>query len=222
MNRLLVFIAALAVADAYSVGQYTNSTCSALATGSNGLLTDQATNGCAVTAPAPNGRSIKLPNNNCPLVGFFWVNEYPDTTCTGTAVGPLQFQSGVCGEIGTNWYKITCTMTDNTTTTTEMPFGLPWWFWLLLYCLLCCCCALCGGGGAIPFLGGKKKPTKKPAPVATPSVVEEVVTVEDEAAPMVTSGYPTASMAVPMATAGYGAYPTASMAVPMASYPQAY
>merc|ERR1711879_1037980 len=117
--------------------------------------------------------------------------------------------SGVCTAVGTNFYKVTCSLTDNTTTTTEMKFGLPWWFWLLLYLLCCCCCALCGGGGAIPFLGGKKKPTKKPAPVATPSVVEEVITVEDEAAPM-------ASMAVPMAsypTAGYAAgYPTATMA----------
>jgi len=225
MNRsLLVFITALAVSDAYTVGKYTNSSCTVQPTGSGPVTV--ATDGCATTSPAPPAStaatSIKLPNNNCPLTGFFWVNEYPSTDCSGTAVGPIQFQNSVCGAIGTNWFKIVCSVTDNTTTTTEMPFGLPWWFWLLLYCLCCCCLALCGGGGAIPFLGGKKKPTKKPAPVSTPSVVEEVITVEDEAAPMVTAGYPTASMAVPMATTGYAGYPTASMAVPMASYPQAY
>jgi len=49
----------------------------------------------------------------------------------------------------------------------------------------------------LPFMtGGKKKPTK--APVATPSVVEEVVTVDDEVplVPMATAtvpmGYPAA------------------------------
>jgi len=213
-RKMLVFIAALALpglSHAYTVGKYTNSTCLALAAGSADVTV--ATDACAApsaTLPA-TGTSVKLPNNNCPLVGGFWVNEYADSTCSGTALGPIQFTSGVCTAFGTNWYKITCSLTDNTTTTTEMKFGLPWWFWLLLYCLLCCCCALCGGGGAIPFLGGKKKPTKKPA-AATPSVVEEVITVEDEAAPMVTAGYPTASMAVPMATT----------TVPMGAYPGAY
>jgi len=65
---------------------------------------------------------------------------------------------------------------------------------------------------------GKKKPTKKPAPVAAqPTVVEEVVTVEDEVPMMGGTGYgtgvPMASMAVPMASA----------AVPAtAGYPMAY
>jgi len=89
-----------------------------------------------------------------------------------------------------------------TTTTTDLSFGLPWWFWMLLYCLCCLCLSLCGVI-PLPFLTGKKKPTK--APTAAPSVVEEVVTVEDEEplVPMATAMVPTASMAVP-ATAGYG------------------
>jgi hypothetical protein len=110
-----------------------------------------------------------------------------------------------------------------TTTTTEMKFGLPWWFWLLLCCLLCCCCALCCGGGAVPFLTKKKpKPAKESQPINT--IVEEVITEEDEF-PMATASVP---MAMPMATAQYapmataqyaqmGAMPMASMAVPATS-----
>jgi hypothetical protein len=117
------------------------------------------------------------------------------------------------------------------TTTTEMPWGFPWFGWFLVCCGLCCCLSLCCGGplGVLPFLGGKKKPTKKPAPAPQPTVVEEVVTVEDEVPMMGGTGYgtgvPMASMAVPMASA-----PMASMGVPMASaaypgttgYPMAY
>jgi len=178
---MLVVMAALAfpvLSQAYTVGKYTNSTCTALSVGAAVVTVD--TDACAAPSAiaSATGTSINLPNHNCPMVGPFWVNEYPVPACAGTAAGPIQFASGVCTAFATNWYKITCSLTDNTTTTTEMKFGLPWWFWLLLCCLLCCCCALCGGGGAIPFLGGKKKPTKKP--VATPSVVEEVITVENE------------------------------------------
>jgi hypothetical protein len=197
---MLVFIAALGLpvlSHAYTAGRYTNSTCTQLVTTA---VTPPATADCAATGVAT---SLKLPNNNCPLLGGFHANQYADATCAGVAV-PNFVTSGQCFTSGGNWYKIACSLADNTTTTTEMKFGLPWWFWLLLYCLLCCCCALCGGGGAIPFLGGKKKPTKKPA-AATPSVVEEVVTVEDEVP--LTSGYPTASMTVPMAS--YPGYPAA-------------
>jgi len=87
----------------------------------------------------------------------------------------------------------------STTTTTEISFGLPWWFWLLMYCLCCLCLAMCGVI-PLPFMTGKKKPTAKPA--ATPSIIEEVITVEDEEplVPMATAMVPMASMAVP---AGY-------------------
>jgi len=232
-SKMLVVLAALAlplVSHAYTAAEYTNISCTAFAAGT----TEQtvATNLCA---PLGTLSSLDLPNDNCPLRGGFWVSTYPVANCQGVPTATTWFGtstgssaawsatgSGVCRAVGNRFYKVTCHVTDNTTTTTELKFGLPWWFWLLLYCLCCCCCALCGGGGAIPFLGGgKKKPTKKPMPVSQPSVVEEVVTVEDEAAPMVTSGYPTASMAVPMASAavpmtsgygGYGAYPTATMA----------
>merc|ERR1712048_1412532 len=111
------------------------------------------------------------------------------------------------------------------TTTTEMPWGLPWFFWFLLCCGLCCCLSLCCGGplGVLPFLGGKKKPTKKPAPAPQPTVVEEVVTVEDEVPLTGGTGYggvPMASMAVPMASA---AVPMASAAYPgTTGYPMAY
>jgi len=101
-----------------------------------------------------------------------------------------------------------------TTTTTDLPFGLPWWFWLLLYCLCCLCLAMCGVI-PLPFLtGGKKKPPAKP--VAQPSVVEEVVTVEDEEplVPMATAMVPTTVMKPTMTTA---AVPTASMGYGMAS-----
>jgi len=203
---MLSIIAALAfpvLSHAYTAGRYTDNTCTTLHVGTT-VVTPANTAACAEPGA---GASLKLPNNNCPLVGSFWVNHYANVACTDPATVPDQFvTSGQCFEPVTGaWYKVTCALTDNTTTTTEMKFGLPWWFWLLLYCLLCCCCALCGGGGAIPFLGGKKKPTKKPSPVATPSVVEEVVTVEDEVP--LTAGYPTASMAVPMAS--YGQYPAA-------------
>merc|ERR1712014_23556 len=110
------------------------------------------------------------------------------------------------------------------TTTTEMPWGWPWWAWFLLCCGLCCCLSLCCGSplGVLPMLGGKKKPTKKPAPAPQPTVVEEVVTVEDEVP--LTGGYgtgvPMASMAVPMASA---AVPMASAAYPgTTGYPMAY
>merc|ERR1711865_778168 len=79
------------------------------------------------------------------------------------------------------------------TTTTDMSFGLPWWFWLLMYCLCCLCLAMCGVI-PLPFMTGKKKPVAKP--MATPSVVEEVVTVEDEEplVPMATAMVPTTVM----------------------------
>jgi hypothetical protein len=201
-RKMLVFIAALALpilSHAYTAGRYTNSTCTALF-GTAAEVT-VLTDACAFPL---DGTSLKLPNNNCPLLGAFHADQYANAACTAPVAQANVVTSGQCFGSGVNWYKITCTLTDNTTTTTEMKFGLPWWFWLLLYCLLCCCCALCGGGGAIPFLGGKKKPTKKPA-AATPSVVEEVVTVEDEVP--LTSGYPTASMTVPMAS--YPGYPAA-------------
>merc|ERR1711865_887107 len=161
--------------------------------------------------------SVQLPNSNCPVGGFMHANFYPDLTCTGTATSQW-VSSGTCTAVGaapnTNYYTVTCLASDSTTTTTEMPWGLPWWFWLLLYCLACCCCALCGGGGAIPFLGGKKKPTEKPAATSTPSVVEEVVTVDEEVPLTSGASYPTASMTVPMAS-----YPTAGYAT---GYPAAY
>jgi hypothetical protein len=112
------------------------------------------------------------------------------------------------------------------TTTTEMPWGFPWFGWFLLCCGLCCCLSLCCGGplGVLPFLGGKKKPTKKPAPAPQPTVVEEVITVEDEVPLTGGTGYgtgvPMASMAVPMASA---AVPMASAAYPgTTGYPMAY
>merc|ERR1712226_774906 len=90
------------------------------------------------------------------------------------------------------------------TTTTEMPWGFPWWGWLLLCCGLCCCLSLCCGGplGVLPMLGGKKKPTKKPAPAPQPTVVEEVVTVEDEVP--LTGGYGTGVPMASMAANGIG------------------
>jgi len=102
-----------------------------------------------------------------------------------------------------------------TTTTTEVSFGLPWWFWLLLCLLLLCCCCLCCGGGAVPFLTKKKpKPAREDQPLVTPTIVEEVITEEDD--------FPMATASVPMATAQYA--PMASMAAPMATamVPQAY
>merc|ERR1712187_500797 len=131
--------------------------------------------------------------------------------------GRLGLTSPLSGNVPVNTIVLLSGLT--VTTTTEMPWGFPWWGWFLLCCGLCCCLSLCCGGplGVLPFLGGKKKPTKKPAPAPQPTVVEEVVTVEDEVPMMGGTGYgtgvPMASMAVPMASA----------AVPSTTgYPMAY
>jgi len=52
--------------------------------------------------------------------------------------------------------------TFSTTTTTEMPWGLPWWAWFLICCLTCLLCALCclplaGAGAAAGSAKGNAK-----------------------------------------------------------------
>merc|ERR1712110_902020 len=139
--------------------------------------------------------------------------------------GTLGFFPGLTAAVPAG-STVTRTLIGTITTTTEMPWGFPWFGWMLLCCGLCCCLSLCCAGplGALPFLGGKKKPTKTPAPMAQPTVVEEVVTVEDEV-PMMGGGVPMASMAVPMASAGVpmasAGYPMATTAYPTTGYPMA-
>mmetsp|Transcript_43998 Transcript_43998/g.104118 ORF Transcript_43998/g.104118 Transcript_43998/m.104118 type:complete len:214 (+) Transcript_43998:123-764(+) len=78
---------------------------------------------------------------------------------------------------------LTSTCVSTTTTTSEMPWGLPWWAWFLICCgilLLCalCCLPLLGGGAA---MGSGKKKSKKTGDVETVTTYE--VVDEPDAAP---------------------------------------
>mmetsp|Transcript_55981 Transcript_55981/g.103550 ORF Transcript_55981/g.103550 Transcript_55981/m.103550 type:complete len:167 (-) Transcript_55981:174-674(-) len=65
------------------------------------------------------------------------------------------------------------------TTTTEMPWGLPWWGWLFIILGLLLLCGAIGGLLAGMAAGGRKKTPKSPA-VETYTDYE-VVDVPDEA-----------------------------------------
>mmetsp|Transcript_23221 Transcript_23221/g.42738 ORF Transcript_23221/g.42738 Transcript_23221/m.42738 type:complete len:598 (+) Transcript_23221:70-1863(+) len=90
--------------------------------------------------------------------------ELVELICSRLGLGPTE-----CGA------NVTC---DLFTTTTEMPWGMPWWAWFLTCCAICSIC----GFFCLPLLagpalmGGKKKKSK-----GTPSteVVYEVVDVPD-------------------------------------------
>jgi len=74
--------------------------------------------------------------------------------------------------------------TGGFTTTTEMPWGMPWWAWFLICLGSCCLLAFCCLPLlAAPAMGGKKKSK------ATPSteVVYEVVDVPDDNVPLTTA-----------------------------------
>mmetsp|Transcript_10278 Transcript_10278/g.23177 ORF Transcript_10278/g.23177 Transcript_10278/m.23177 type:complete len:286 (+) Transcript_10278:85-942(+) len=148
-------------------------------------------------------------------------SSFQTDVCSSLGMGPRCAVQNVTVVTGTTTITATTTgttvtggLSTTTTTTSEMPWGLPWWGWLLICLGLLLCCALCAlpAAGAPLAMGGKKK-NKAPHPPTDQEIVHETEyhVVEEPllantagAAPMATS-----TMVYPTGTTGY--YPTATM-----------
>jgi len=95
-----------------------------------------------------------------------------------------QLKKSICSQVGTTG----CAVEGDGflfTTTTEMPWGIPWWAWLLICCALMALCGLCLSPLlAAPMMGGKKK-SKSPA--YDQNIEYEVVDVPNDEVPMATN-----------------------------------
>jgi len=124
-------------------------------------------------------------------------DEQVKSDCQSTTLQQLICSQAAAGSVSN------CTATADCgvfTTTTEMPWGLPWWAWFLICCGICSllgflCLPLLGA----PMMGGKKKSKS----TASTEVVYEVVDVPDENVPVATNASPMATAAVPFATTAY-------------------
>jgi len=103
-----------------------------------------------------------------------WVND---------ALKNSGLEDHICSKVGTGTECQVQGTGGFTTTTTEMPWGMPWWAWFLICLGICCLFAFC----CLPLLGAPMAGKNKSKANRDMEVVYEVYDVPDDNAPLSTA-----------------------------------
>mmetsp|Transcript_33908 Transcript_33908/g.79298 ORF Transcript_33908/g.79298 Transcript_33908/m.79298 type:complete len:204 (-) Transcript_33908:239-850(-) len=137
------------------------------------------------------------------------------TTTQGTSGSSSSTSPGTVSTASSDFSTFTTTEEFETSTTTDMPWGIPWWGWFFICCALLLCLALIAAAASGPAVTkARNKSTPLMPENTSPAGFELETTYEVVEEPLLEGGAPMAtpmSTVVPMQASSSTYYPTATV-----------